>query len=170
MYCMHLNYVCVHVRTMCCMVGLYAFELCACVRVRTKFYVPCYCSNLPWVVYWSFLSLVISFIYAMLYLMCFFVGMDNLELIDPVIDANGQQACRLLGGQQVYSACRRPTKALAFIGRQPNQPDWHLSAFQELIGSLGADNIQRPRSTAPRWVPRRLSAFQEPTGGLSATE
>ena len=39
--------VCVHVRTMCCMVGLYAFELCACVRVRTKFYVPCYCSNLP---------------------------------------------------------------------------------------------------------------------------
>ena len=80
----------------------------------------------------------------------FFVGMDNLELIDPVIDANGQQACRLLGGQQVYSACQRPTKALAFIGRQPNQPDWHLSAFQELIGSLGADNIRRPRSTAPR--------------------
>ena len=90
-----------------------------------------------------------SFIYAMLYLMCFFVGMDNLELIDPVIDANGQQARRLLGGQQVYSTCQRPTKALAFIGRHPNQPDWHLSAFQELIGSIGADNIRRPRSTAP---------------------
>jgi len=48
--------------------------------------------------------------------------MDNLELIDPVIDANGQQACRLLGGQQIYSAYQRPTKVLAFIADNPISP------------------------------------------------